>query len=80
MTPSEALEHVFVVRIWRVPHARAGELPELRGRVEHFPGEEWRPLRDLDDITAFVRRHVGSMGRRRRTWTQLFRSLGYGRP
>ena len=62
MTLFEDNTHVFILRIWREPREIEGAAPEWRGTIERIPDGERRSVRTLDEITAFVVRHLAMMG------------------
>lgn len=81
--------HAFVVRIWLEETREEAGKAIWRGHVTHVLSGERRYLKDLDDILAFIVPYLDQMGvemgvrwrmkqwlgRRRRRWKRLRRTL-----
>ncbi|MCX7707522.1 MAG: hypothetical protein N2204_05905 [Anaerolineae bacterium] len=59
MDVTGAGNEIFIVRVWREPHASVEEGYESRGVVEHLRSGQRRYFRRLDDLAAFIRERAG---------------------
>ncbi len=62
---------VFIVRIWCEPREIEGKLPEWRGEIENVHSGERRYLKNLAEITPFIKPFLEKMGVRVETGWQL---------
>lgn len=59
MSPAEADEHAFIVRVWREPRELPGARPLWRGSVEHVTSGVQRYLNALEELSEFVQARTG---------------------
>ena len=52
----------FVIRIWLEETGEEGSQATWRGHITHIPGGERRYLKELNDITVFIRPYLEMMG------------------
>lgn len=59
---SEPQLHSFIIKLWL--EDVTGEENRLRwgGQIKHVPGGEYRHIRDLEEITDFIKPYLESMG------------------
>jgi hypothetical protein len=48
----------FVVRLWLPEADLTADQPALRGRIEHVQTGAVGRLSNLEDVSAFIRRHI----------------------
>lgn len=62
MDPPEELRHSFFVDIWIEETTAEAGRASWRGSITHIASRKRRHLKDLDDIAAFIRPYLQSMG------------------
>lgn len=58
----ESNTHPFIVKIWLEETAVEAGQATWRGHITHVPSGERRPVKDLDDIVAFIVPYLEAMG------------------
>jgi hypothetical protein len=62
MDPFEANSHSFIIKIWREEISASTSQAGWRGHITHVPGGERRYLKNLDDISTFIKPYIEKMG------------------
>ena len=58
----ETSTHPFILKIWLVEVATKARQATWHGSIVHVPSGRRQPLKDLDDVVAFVAPYLEAMG------------------
>jgi hypothetical protein len=58
---AESQLHSFIVKLW-LEDSEEGSRSSWAGQIKHVPGGEYRYIRNLEEITAFIKPYLESMG------------------
>ena len=59
---AESQLHSFIIKLWLEDVAEDGNQPMWGGQIKHVPGGEQRHVRNLEEITDFIKPYLESMG------------------
>lgn len=58
----ESSTHSFIIKVWLEASATDGRIAGWHGHITHVPGGQRRYLKDLNEITAFIKPFLNETG------------------